>query len=164
MLDWLSRLLGRRSAVEERRGNPALVATVQKSAEIYEQIPLKQFIDRDTSDRLARQFYLEINSVCNAADPLMVGREKLAGTMLRFALYQVLTIPSAPAEDSSGLRGLPGISGEFRPHLDVLAQKNISLRSELAGYSGDSAETALNSSTDVVFTAAVCETDKTASV
>ena len=131
MLDWLSRLLGRRSAVEERRGNPALVATVQKSAEIYEQIPLKQFIDRDTSDRLARQFYLEINSVCNAADPLMVGREKLAGTMLRFALYQVLTIPSAPAEDSSGLRGLPGISGEFRPHLDVLAQKNISLRSEL---------------------------------
>lgn len=131
MIDWLGRMFGWRSAVEKHRENPVLVAAVRRSAEIYQNLPLQQFIDNGTADRLARQIYLELNAVCNAVNPLMAGREKLAEAMHRFALYQVLMLVQGPAEDSSELRGLPGISGELKPQLAVLAQKNITLRSEL---------------------------------
>ena len=131
MLDWLFRLLGSRSAVESRRENPILVESIRKSAEIYDRIPLQQFIGSDTRERLARQLYLDINSVCNSASPVTIVREKLAQAMLRFSLYQVLVIPPAPEDDVSGLRQLAGITGEMREHLPALAQKNIALRSDL---------------------------------
>ena len=51
--------------------------------------------------------------------------------MLRFALYQVLVIPPPPADDKSGLRGLPGITGELKTHITKLAHDNMSLRSDL---------------------------------
>ncbi len=131
MVKWISRLFGGQSAVEARRDNPVLAATVKKSAEIYDYLPLNQFIDREQSDQLARQFYIEIDTVCNAHDPLTAIREKLAVTMLRFAVYQVLMIPPEPEPDSSGLRSCAGISGELTPHIAELARKNITLRSDL---------------------------------
>lgn len=131
MFKWISRLIGAQSAVEARRDNPVLAATVRKSAEIYDYLPLNQFIDRESSDQLARQIYIEIDTVCNAHEPLTAIREKLAVTMLRFAIYQVLMIPSEPEPDASGLRPCAGISGELTPHIAALARKNIGLRSEL---------------------------------
>lgn len=133
MFKWVSRLLGSQSAVAARRDNPVLAATVKKSAEIYDYLPLNQFIDREESDQLARQFYIEIDTVCNAHNPLSAIRAKLAVTMLRFAVYQVLMIPPEPEPDSSGLRSCAGISGELKPHIAVLARKNIALRSDLHG-------------------------------
>ena len=131
MFKWLSNLIGGQSAVDSRRDNPGLVATAKKSADIYDALPLNQFIDHEQSDLLARQIYIEIDTVCNARDPAAAIREKLAVTMLRFAVYQVLTIPPAPEADSSGLRNCAGISGELRPHITLLARKNIALRSDL---------------------------------
>lgn len=142
MFDWLSKLLGLRSAVEARRENPVLLAAVSKSSEIYAQTPLAECIGREAGNRLAREIYLDVNAVCNATDPLAAGREKLAGTMLRFALFQVLMIPPPPKKDASGLRALPGISGEIAHHLTALADHNIALRGALHGseYYSDSAE------------------------
>lgn len=131
MFEWISKIFGGQSAVEARRDNPVLAATVKKSSKIYGYLPLNQFIDRDTSDHLARKFYIEIDTVCNAVDPLTAIREKLAVTMLRFAVYQVLVIPPEPEPDSSGLRVCAGISGELKPHIAALARKNIALRSDL---------------------------------
>ena len=77
MFKWVSRLLGSQSAVAARRDNPVLAATVKKSAEIYDYLPLNQFIDREESDQLARQFYIEIDTVCNAHKPLSAIRDQL---------------------------------------------------------------------------------------
>ena len=142
MFKWVNRIFSGRSAVDARRDNPVLAATVKKSAEIYDYLPLNQFIDRDLSDQLARQIYIEIDTVCNAHDPLTAIREKLAITMLQFALYQVLMIPPEPEPDASGLRSCAGISGELTPHIDVLARRNIALRSGLhnAEHFDDSAD------------------------
>lgn len=131
MFNWISKLIGGRTAVESHRDNPVLEATVRKSAEIYDTLPLNQFIAHEQSDLLARQFYIEIDTVCNARDPQAAIRQRLAVTMLRFAIYQVLTIPPEPEADSSGLRKCAGISGELTPHIAVLARKNIALRSDL---------------------------------
>ena len=85
MFGWVGKFLGGRSAVLARSENPVLNTAVQKSAEIYQALPLNQFIDSRSSDQLARHFYLEIDSVCSATDPIALCRQKLSMTMLRFA-------------------------------------------------------------------------------
>ncbi len=131
MFGWVGKILSGRSAVLARSENPVLNTAVQKSAEIYQALPLNQFIDSRSSDQLARHFYLEIDSVCNATDPIALCRQKLAMTMLRLALYQVLMIPPEPENDPSGLRSCPGISGELTSKLESLAKKSIALGADL---------------------------------
>ena len=131
MFRLLRRLFGGRTAVEARRDNPVLHAVVRKSSVLYEQIPLKDYITEETRGELGRLLFLEIDAICNAADPVMACRDRLATTMLKFASYQVLVIPPAPEEDPSGLRGQPGITGELREQLVQIVQKNDKLRREI---------------------------------
>jgi len=131
LLKWIVAIFEGRSAVEKRRDNPLLATTVAKSAEIYERLHLSQFIDADSSDHLARQFFVEIDTVCNAAEPLPAIRGKLAEAMLRFALYQTLMIGSEFDEDPAELRDCAGISGELAEYTDRLARKNIGLRADM---------------------------------
>ena len=130
---WFRKLFGGGTAIDTNRGNPALNAAVQKSAEIYEQTPLRDLISETERSDLGRELFLEINHICNATDASAVCRESLAETMLRFAQYQVLVIPPPPEEDVSGLRQQPGISGELKAHLVDLAASAENLRTDLFG-------------------------------
>lgn len=131
MISWLRKIFGLRTAIEARQQNPAVAETVKACAEIYQRIPLRQYIDAEASDNLARKHFLEISTVCNAADPASACRERLVAAMLRYALFQVLVIPVPPAKDFSGLRGLPGISGELGSQIETLAVRNIDLRADI---------------------------------
>lgn len=131
VIRWLGNLFRTRTAVQSARDNPVLHATVRKSAEIYDIIPLRQLIDDEDRETLSRQMFLEINGICNSVDPIATCREKLALAMLRFASLQVLTIPPDSEHDISGLRGQPGITGELQPHIVEIASRNETLRSEL---------------------------------
>lgn len=133
MIGWLKNKLGGGSAIDNARNNPVLHASVQKSAEIYEQIPLRDFIDSDRREELARALYREIHYICNAQEPGMECREHIAEAMLEFAQYQVLVIPPEPEEDISGLRAHPGISGELRAHIVALCARSENLRTDLFG-------------------------------
>ncbi len=110
-----------------------LHAVGTQSAVIFEQTPLRDYITEEERSELSRQLFLEINSVCNATDPMLACRNKLATTMLKFASYQVLVIPPAPEEDPSGLRGQPGITGQLKERLLQIVQKNDVLRTEMYG-------------------------------
>ena len=55
LLDWLRRFVGSRTAVETRRENAVLRATVNQSGEIYSLIPLRELIKEEDSDVLARE-------------------------------------------------------------------------------------------------------------
>lgn len=131
MLGRLRKIFTGQTAVEVNRENPVLHAVVRKAAVIYDEIPLRDYITEETRRELGRQLFLGINAVCNAADPIMACRDKLATAMLKFASYQVLVIPPAPAEDPSGLRGQPGITGELKEQLIQIVQKNDDLRTEM---------------------------------
>ena len=131
MFDWLGNLFGRRTAVQSKRDNPVLDFAVQHAAEIYNEIPLKDFIGEDRRATLARDLFLEVNRICATTDPVTECREHLVATMLRFASYQVLVIPPEPEADRSGLRAQPGITGELRQHLVRLCAKNDVLRSTM---------------------------------
>ena len=137
MISWIKGLFGGRTAIEARRDNPVLAAAVQKSAQIFEDTPLRDLISEAEREQLARELYLEINRICNANDPGAACRESLAETMLKFARYQVLVIPPHPEADPSGLREQPGISGELTGHLVELARRAENLRTDLFGMSGE---------------------------
>lgn len=117
--------------METGRENPVLHAAVKKSAVLYDQIPLRDYITEEDRHELSRQLFLEIHRICNAPDPVLACRDKLVKTMLKFASYQVLVIPPAPEEDPSGLRGQPGITGELKARLDQVVQRNEELRAEM---------------------------------
>lgn len=133
MSSWLGKLFGARTAVEKQRRNPALEATVQQSARVFDQIPLRDFISEERRAELARELYLEVSRICNSVQPASVCREKYAAAMLELASYQVLMIRPAPEEDPSGLREQPGITGELNAYLVELFRKNDNLRAARYG-------------------------------
>ena len=112
-----------KTAVEAARDNPLLRTVVGKSAVIYDQIPLRDYISEKTRVEIGRHLFMEINAICNAVDPIMACRQRLAATMLTFSSYQVLVIPPAPEADASGLRGQPGVTGELSERLVKIVKK-----------------------------------------
>lgn len=128
----LGNLFRRRTAVQTGRQNPVLLSTVNTSARIYNQIPLRDFIANDVRSILARNLFLEIHEICNSFDPVPTCRQKLATAMLKFASYQVLVIPPPPEADSSGLRSQPGLTGGLKENLAQVIESNYELRSEFS--------------------------------
>jgi hypothetical protein len=131
MLKWLGNLFERRTAVGMGRNKPALHAAVHEAALIFDALPGKEFIDESARRQLARRLYLDLHEIFNAGSPLDVVRGKLAAQMLRLALFQVLLIPPPAEPDRSGLRGLPGITGELQEHLESIARNSSELHAAL---------------------------------
>ena len=131
MLGWFGRLFRGRTAADKDRQNPAVRAAVQESAQVYNRTPLRELIDEDRREVLARELWLEINHVCNMIDPVTSCRDELAKAMLSFSGYQVLLVPPEPDVDPSGLRGQPGVSGEMKAYLREICEKNDELRSAM---------------------------------
>ena len=132
---WLDRirdLFTRRTAVRDIRENPLLRASVARASEIFQQTPLVELLDESKQNALSRRLYLELNEVCNASQPRVVCRDKLVASMLSFAPLQVVMIPPPPAEDESGLRKLPGITGELHTRLADLLSADTDLRTKIA--------------------------------
>ena len=119
----LRNLFFSRTAARRRRESPLFRASVVKASEVYAETPLDGMINSATKQSLARQLYLELDEICNAADPKAYCREKLVHSMLGFAPLQVLMIPPPPTADRSGLRKLPGITGELQTRLDEIVEK-----------------------------------------
>lgn len=126
--NWIGKLIGKESQADTRDSVKPLDAAVHRSALIYEQIPLRQFIDESRRSELARELFLEAYGLFNAADPVTACRDRLVAVMLELAMYQVLMIPPDPEPDASGLRSQPGISGDLKEHLVALSRSNDDLR------------------------------------
>jgi hypothetical protein len=131
MLKWLGKVFGSPTAVVAGRTDPAFLSAVENSALIFQAMPEKLHLDEATRQRLARQIYLELHEVFNAASPIDALRQRIAAAMLRLSLFQVLLIPPAPEPDASGLRGLPGITGALARKLNVVVNANSELHTAL---------------------------------
>lgn len=88
---------------------------------------LKDFSDQFVKHH-AEMMREEVAKVVTSPDPRMLNRERLTSCVIELAQFQVLVIDLPPAEDPTGLRGQPGITGELKAHLLELAQKDKGLR------------------------------------
>lgn len=89
---------------------------------------IKYFFSYQFVKQRAEQMLEEVVKVATSPDPRMANRERLTSCVVEFAQFQVLVIDPPPAEDPTGLRGQPGITGELKAHLLELAQKHKRLR------------------------------------
>jgi len=131
VFEGLRRLFSRKSAADAARRNPDLRQVVQEASEIESRLPLRDYVDEPRRSVLARELFLELHGIFNALEPHTACRDRLVRTMLEFARLQVLYIPPAPAQDPSGLRGTPGVTGELHGRLEELLQRNTDFRAEL---------------------------------
>ena len=88
---------------------------------------IKVFSDQFVK-RIAEKMREEVIKVATSPDARMANRERLVSCVMELAQFQVLIIDPPPAEDPTGLRGQPGITGELKAHLLELAQKDKKLR------------------------------------
>ena len=133
MFGWIGKLFGGRTAVQTSRENPVVLAAAEASGRVYDRIQLKDHIDETRRSELARALFLEINRICNTAQPETVCREELVRAVLELASFQVLVIPPPPETDPTGMRDQPGVTGELRPGIVALCVRDDDLRSAVYG-------------------------------
>lgn len=126
--EWLLRRLSRRARASPPAADTDFEAAVARASAIHGESPIAQFVDEGRRNELARSLYLELHGIFDANDRVSACRDKLVPAMLSFAPLRVVTLAAPPSPDPSGLRGLPGISGELNAHLDKILQHDLELR------------------------------------
>jgi hypothetical protein len=76
----------------------------------------------------------QVIQVATSPDPRMANREKLSECVIEYARFQVLVMEPPPADDPTGIRGKPGVTGELKARLLELAQKDKTLREFMHGF------------------------------
>ena len=112
-------------------GGPDFDDAVARASAIHAATPVARYMDSRRQNELARGLYLELHKVFTAGDRKTACRDKLVAEMLQFAPLRLLTIPRPPAKDASGLRGLPGVSGELGEHVGAIVGHDAELRRHL---------------------------------
>jgi hypothetical protein len=91
---------------------------------------LGKYASEKTRQTILAQVLGETEKILISPNPVMANRERLTATMLSFAKWQVLVLPSASEEsvEPTGLRGKPGVTGELKPHVSTLAKTDKDLK------------------------------------
>ena len=133
LLKIVGNALGFRVARKEIAENPVLRAALVRSSTVYDALPLKDIISKETSHTLSSQVLERVYGIINAANPVLKCREELTGAILQYAKYQVLILPPEPEEDPTELRGTQGVSGELKPLLLEIAEKSKDIKELMHG-------------------------------
>ncbi|SAL06078.1 hypothetical protein AWB67_06565 [Caballeronia terrestris] len=96
-----------------------------------------QGLTPDFKEQQAKGWIEKSMEILASPDPILANRNVLAGYVLEAADLQVLVLDPAPAVDPSGLRGILGISGELKEHLDLLSLRCRKLAEFLHGIGAD---------------------------
>jgi hypothetical protein len=82
----------------------------------------------------AARMLKEVMRIVASEDPRMENRKALSQLVDEYARLQVLVLAPIPEEDHTQFRGQPGITGEMKKHLPLLAKNESWLKEILHGY------------------------------
>lgn len=106
---------------------------------------ITQDFSKDIVDAQAQLMMEKAIAVATSEDPFLANRALLAEIICSYAMFAVLVLEPPPHDDPTGFRGMPGITGELKPHFMALAKKDDGLRQELRQVPhGDDQETIWN--------------------
>lgn len=125
---WLKRVFSSQPRAEDASAVSDFDAAVAKASEIHGETPIRQLFEKAKQSELSRALYLELHEIFAADEPKTLCRDKLVQQMLLYAPLRLLTLPPAPDSDPSGLRDMPGISGELHLHRRDILEQDIGLR------------------------------------
>lgn len=134
MFKKLQMKLAERRAHAELSKNP-IVEMGRKAIGTYwlDKPHLKQQHSKEYLDNVAGQLMERVVQIATAQDPVAANRKELVGMTSAAADYDVLILDPPPTEDETGIRGILGISGELRAHLEELVTINKYLADEFHG-------------------------------
>ena len=113
------------------RNNPELIELRERSEKLIADLRAKG-IEDETSRIWARQTFDELLPVLSARDKRRECRKLLVGAALLYSDYHVIMVPPAPEPDTTGFRGLQGISGELWNYRLEIARHHDSIRNLLS--------------------------------
>jgi hypothetical protein len=108
--------------------SPTLSALHERSEKLIFEIREGGIVGEDLARSWAQQTFEQLLPALNSSDPKTECRKLLVGWTLLLSDYQVITIRPSPAPDSTGLRGLQGISGELWDYRMELARTHVPIR------------------------------------
>ncbi len=93
-------------------------------------IGLGKYASKTFKEEFASDIMKEVADVVCAENQVMANREKLSAAVLMMAKYQVLVLPAEneSAQEVTGLRGKPGITGELKAHIKKIAEKDQDIK------------------------------------
>jgi hypothetical protein len=115
------------------RRNPVLKAAVLRSSELWNSAGYDRVFNEETKNALSEQLWIRLQDIIRDANPVMKCRQALCDAVLELSNYQVLVLPPPPELDTTGLRGTQGITGELKPRLLEISEKNETLRELVYG-------------------------------
>jgi hypothetical protein len=101
--------------------SPTLSALHERSEKLISEV-IQNGIAEDIARGWAKQAFAHLLPALISQHPQKACRTLLVEWSLLDSDYRVMMIPPLPEPDWTGLRGLPGISGELRQHTLALAQ------------------------------------------
>jgi hypothetical protein len=81
------------------------------------------FVHESVKKNISKSYNNDIKEFRKHSSVFMGVRNRLVASTMQMARFYVLTIPPAPDTDPTGLRGEVGISGELRPHLQKIFER-----------------------------------------
>jgi len=115
------------------QNNPLLKVALVASSDTFNQLPLKNHLSTDEKEVLSGELLKNITEIVSSDDQVMKCRELLSRSVIGYARYLVLIFPPSPEEDTTGFRGLDGVSGELKSHLLEICKTNKELCEEFYG-------------------------------
>ncbi|WP_162435056.1 hypothetical protein [Pseudoxanthomonas koreensis] len=92
---------------------------------------ITQDFSRELIDGQATLMMQKVIEIASSDTPWLANRGFLAECVIEYAQFGVLVLEPPPAEDTTGFRGMPGITGELKQHYMMLAAKDEGLREAL---------------------------------
>lgn len=92
---------------------------------------ITQDFSRDFIDAQANLMMQKVIEFAAGEAPWLANRKFLAECVIEYVQFAILVLEPSPAEDTTGFRGMPGITGELKQHYMALATKDDGLREAL---------------------------------
>jgi hypothetical protein len=126
-MEWLDNIKGALGLLKvpwKIRTHPAFLTSMAASADAFDKLSLKQYMKPADKDRHSQHLFGIVVSTLQASNQIAACRAQFVPVVEDFARWQVLLIPPEPEPDVTGLRGMPGVTGELRSHLLAIAGKD----------------------------------------
>ena len=121
-----------RAAARAVQEHPVLKAALLRSSKVFDSLGLKDFSE-ETKQKMAEALLERVSQIVLSDDKVSTCRFHLTEAVIELATYQVLVLPPYPEEDPTGLRGTQGISGELKPLLLEVSEKNKDIHEMMYG-------------------------------
>lgn len=132
MFGAMKRWSQQRAAARDLKNLPAVqIARVAIRDSWIDNKAITQDFSRELIDGQANLMMQKVIDLATSETPWLANRKFLAECVIEYVQFATLVLEPPPAEDTTGFRGMPGITGELKQHFMALATKDDGLREAL---------------------------------